>query len=287
MPRSAIAGFGALLAGLALAAMPLAAQAQEQTLNQSETTQNQIVQDAASTQAKINGLSDQTQKLLSDYLVAVQRTDQLKKYNANLQGLINNQQANIASLNNQLNHLTDVEHGIVPLMEQMIAGLKNFIQLDVPFHRDERMQTANKLEDLMTDSNVTISEKYRQIMAAYNDELDSGRTLETYRDQLTVDGKPQTVEFFRVGRIALCYQTLNQSQTGCWNQNTHQWVAKDAFRTGVSNGFSVARKQSPPSLLIIPVTPPQAAQIVRQSPAMGTESMPAQQVQTAPVPQTH
>ncbi|MGH8225123.1 MAG: DUF3450 domain-containing protein [Gammaproteobacteria bacterium] len=285
MPKSAIAGFGALLTGLALAALPLVAQAQEQTLDQSVTTQNQIVSDAASTQAKINGLSEQTQKLLGDYLIAKQQTDQLNRYNANLQGLINNQQASIASLNDQLGHLTEVEHGIVPLMEQMIAGLKNFIQLDVPFHRDARMESANKLEDLMTDANVTISEKYRQIMAAYNDELDSGRTLETYRDQLTVDGKEQTVEFFRVGRITLCYQTLNQSQTGCWNQDTHQWVAKDAFRTGVTNGFSVARKQSPPSLLILPVVPPQAAQIEQQPPPTPmTQSMPAQ---PSSAPQTH
>lgn len=278
MPRSAIAGFGVLLTGFVLTAMPFAAQAQEQTLDQSVTTQNQIVSDAASTQQRINGLSDQTQQLLSEYLVTEQQVDQLKKYNANLKGLITDQQSRITSLNNQLAHLTDVEHGIVPLMEEMIAGLKNFIQLDVPFHRNERMDVANKLEDLMTNANVAISEKYRQIMAAYNDELDAGRTIETYRGQLSVNGKPQTVEFLRIGRIALCYQTLNQSQTGCWNQDTHQWVAKDAYRIGVSNGFSIARKQSPPSLFFIPVVPPIAGQIIRQeSPPPGTQSSSAPQ----------
>lgn len=286
MPRSVIAGFGALLAGLALAAMPPAAQAQEQKLDQSVQTQNQIVSDAASTQAKINGLSDQTQKLLGQYMVTEQHVDQLKKYNANLQGLINNQQQSIASLNDQLAHLTDVEHGIVPLMEEMIAGLKSFIRLDVPFHRDSRMQEANKLEDLMTNSNVSISEKYRQIMAAYNDEIDYGRTVEDYRGQLTVNGKPQTVDFLRIGRISFCYQTLDQSQTGCWNQDTHQWVVNGAFRLGVNKGFSVARKQSPPSQFIIPVIPPKPGHIVREA-APPPMTQYQGQTSSAPAPQTH
>lgn len=280
MPRSAIAGLGALIAGIALAAVPLAARAQQQALDQSVQTQQQIVQSAAQTQAKINNLANQTQQLLQQYLTDEQQVTQLKKYNDNLQALINNQQSRITSLNKQLGEISDVEQGIVPLMEQMITGLKNFIQLDVPFQLDSREQTVQKLEDLMSNSDVQISEKYRQIMLAYTNELQSGRTIDAYRGQLTVNGKQQTVDFLRIGRVALCYQTLDQSQTGCWDQRSRQWRTTNGFRQAVSTGLQMARKQTSPTMLILPVTAPQRAQRGEAPvPAVQTVATPSQQTQ--------
>lgn len=260
MSKSAIAGLGVLLAGVALAATSLTAQAQEQTLQQSVSTQQQIVKNSAQTQKQINNLADSTQELLVKYLTTEKQVDQLKKYNDNLQGLIDNQQSSITSLQKQLGQLSDVAHGIVPLMQQMIAGLDNFIKLDVPYQLDQREQTVDKLKDLMTDSDVSISERYRQIMSAYQNELQAGRTIDAYRGQLTVNNKPQTVDFLRIGRVVLCYQTLDQSQTGCWDQRARKWQVKNGFRRGVANGLKVARKEISPSLVILPVLAPVAAQ---------------------------
>lgn len=288
MPRSAIAGLGAFVAaGIALAAAPLAAQAQQQALEQSVQTQHQIVQGAAQTQAKINNLADQTQQLLQQYLTDEQQIAQLKKYNDNLQSLINDQQSRIASLNKQMNQIGDVEQGIVPLMEEMIAGLKSFINLDVPFQLDSRNATVSKLEDLMGSSDVQISEKYRQIMGAYTDELQSGRTIDAYRGQLSVNGKSQTVDFLRIGRVVLCYQTLDQSQTGCWDQRARQWKPENGFRSGVSMGLQMARKQTSPSMLILPVPAPVAApRQAEPPPELQTVATPLQQT-GAPTQQTH
>jgi septal ring factor EnvC (AmiA/AmiB activator) len=260
MSKSAIAGLGVLLAGVALAATSLTAQAQEQTLQQSVSTQQQIVKNSAQTQKQINNLADSTQALLVKYMTTEKQIDQLKKYNDNLQGLIDNQQSSINSLQKQLGQLSDVAHGIVPLMQQMIAGLDNFIKLDVPYQLDQREQTVEKLKDLMTDSDVSISERYRQIMGAYQNELQAGRTIDAYRGQLTVNNKPQTVDFLRIGRVVLCYQTLDQSQTGCWDQRARKWQVKNGFRRDVANGLKVARKETSPSLLILPVLAPVAAQ---------------------------
>ena len=278
MPKSAIAGLAAILAGLALAAVPRAAQAQQQTLDQSVNTQQQIVKRAAQTQAKINNLADQTQQLLSEYMTTEQQLDQLKKYNDNLQSLINDQQSRITSLNKQLGQIGDVEHGIVPLMQQMIAGLKQFIQLDMPYQLDQREQTVQKLEDLMSNSDVSIAEKYRQIMSAYSNELQSGRTINAYRGQLSVNGKQQTVDFLRVGRVVLCYQTLDQSQTGCWNQRQRQWQEADGYRAAVSKGLQIARKQTSPDLVKLPVLSPKKAQRKPQAvPELQTAGTPVQQ----------
>ncbi len=287
MPRLVMTGLVAL--GLVAAALQTA-RAQEQTLDRSVDTQNRIVKHAAATQAKIDRLSAQTQKLLNEYLAAKQQTDQLQDYNANLQGLVNDQKARIASLNEQVGHVGEVEHGIVPLMNRMIAGLKDFIRLDMPFHRDERLQSAQKLQALMTNSDVTISEKYRQIMAAYQNELDYGRTLGAYRGPVTIDGKQRTVQFLRVGRISLCYQTLNESRTACWNKAKDQWIVNDGYRRNVANGLAIARKHSSPDLITLPVLAPQqplentSLPPLRVAPAMQTS--PAANTQAAPTPQT-
>lgn len=292
MPKSVIAGLAALVSSLTLAVAPLTAQAQEQTLDQSVNTQNKIVREAAATQERINSLSSQTQKMLSEYLATKQQIDQMQRYNANLQGLVSDQTARIASLKNQLGHVAEVEHGIIPLMEQMIAGLENFVKLDMPFHRQDRLASAQKLEDLMTNSDVTISEKYRQIMAAYQTELDYGKTVDAYRAQLTINGKKQSVQFLRIGRVAFCYQTLNQSQTGCWNAAKNKWIVNGDYRRHVTAGLGVARKRSTPALLILPVLAPQAPLNVPKAikktqqqfaPPMQT---PAAAPQSSPAPQT-
>ncbi len=260
MFKSAIAGLGVLLAGFALVATSLPAEAQQQTLQQSVSTQQRIVKHSAQTQKKIDNLADSTQQLLAHYLLTEQRIDQLKKYNDNLQSLIDNQRSRVTSLKRQLGQLGDVAHGIVPLMEQMITGLNHFIKLDVPYQLDSREQTVQRLRVLMTNSDVSIAERYRQIMAAYLDELQAGRTMDAYRGQLTVNNKPQTVDFLRLGRVVLCYQTLDQSQTGCWNQRIRKWQVKNNSRREVIAGLKMARKQISPTLLILPVPAPVTAQ---------------------------
>lgn len=259
MPKSVIAGIGVFCLTAAFAMSALQAKAQERALSQSVSTQKRIVAKAAATQKRINQLANQTRQMLASYMQTEQQVDQLKKYNSNLQKLISNQQQRISSLNKQMGQISGVEHGIVPLMEEMIAGLKQFIDLDVPYQLKQRRATVQKLQALMTNSDVSIAEKYRQIMNAYQNEISDGRTIDSYRAELKLDGHQQTVNFLRVGRIVLCYQTLDQSQTGCWNQRKHEWQPMNGFRSAVQSGLRIARKQVSPNLIILPVPAPESA----------------------------
>lgn len=269
MPKLAVAGIAALVAGSVLLGVPSVSRAQQQELDQSVQTQKQIVKDAAATQSTVNGIADQTQQLLQQYLLDEQQIQQLKTYNDNLQSLVNDQTKRVTSLQKQLGQIGDVSKGIIPLMEEMIAGLKNFIQLDVPFQLQARERTVQQLEDLMGSSDVTTAEKYRQIMTAYSSELDSGRTMDAYRGQLAVNGRAQTVDFLRIGRVVLCYQTLDQSQTGCWDQRTRQWHTMDGYRQQVATGLAMARKQTSPQMLVLPVPAPKPAP--EQAPTQQTQ----------------
>ena len=161
----------------------------------------------------------------------------------------------MASLQSQIDDIEIVERGIPPLMLEMIDGLERYVQLDVPFLGEERGKRVAGLRELMKRADVTNAEKYRRIAEAYQIENDYGRTIESYRGQLD-DGR--TVDFLRVGRIALVYQTLDGEETGVWEQNPGggggQWVALDgSYRTPVKNGIKIAKKQTAPDMISLPL----------------------------------
>jgi hypothetical protein len=56
-----------------------------------------------------------------------------------------------------------------------------------------------------------------------------------------------------VGRVALLYQTPDGKDTGYWDRGKKDWVADNSYTDGVKEGLKVARKQTAPDLLIVPV----------------------------------
>ena len=57
-----------------------------------------------------------------------------------------------------------------------------------------------------------------------------------------------------VGRIALVYQTLDGEETGVWDQDAKDWVElDDSYRTPIKQGLKIARKQSAPDLIELPL----------------------------------
>jgi hypothetical protein len=112
----------------------------------------------------------------------------------------------------------------------------------------------------MPRADVTISEKYRRILEAYQIELDYGRSLDTYQAKLpgTEGEGEKTVDFVRLGRVSLMYQTPDGNETGYWNQNTRQWVVDDDYKEAVLKAIKVAKKLGAPDLLEVPVPAPKA-----------------------------
>lgn len=245
-------------AGL-LAVFVLAAPAGGQTtLGQVLGEQTEVNRSAQRSQVRISQLADQTSELLGEYRVTTQQLDRIRIYNDNLQRLVEDQEEEKASITRQLEEFGDVEQGIVPLMLEMISDLRAFIELDMPFQLRERMDRVTRLEDNMVRSDLTVSEKYRQIMEAYKEEARFGRNIEAYTGSLDIDGVDTRVTFLRVGRVLLAYQTADRSRTGFWNKQTRQWEELDpSYRRPITDGIAIARKQAAPQLLTLPVPAPE------------------------------
>ena len=117
-------------------------------------------------QAVVSDLSDETQDLLGQYRLVLQQIDRLIAYNDYVERLIVDQEAQIKDIREQLDQFALIERGIVPLMLDSIDTLDKFIDLDVPFLLEERKARVARLRTIMNLSDVTVSEKYRQIMDA-------------------------------------------------------------------------------------------------------------------------
>ncbi|MFU8895591.1 MAG: DUF3450 domain-containing protein [Gammaproteobacteria bacterium] len=249
---------GAYATLVLLAVLPLGqAAAQERTLNTALSEQKSSVQDAARSQARVAQLADETTELLGEYRVVIQRLDRVRIYNQNLETLVQDQEREKEDIQQQLTSFQEVQQDIIPLMFEMIDDLEQLIELDMPFQLRERRDRVDMLREIMGQSDVTVSEKYRQIMNAYQIEADFGRTTEAYDGQLG----DRKVDFLRVGRILLAYQTPDRAETGFWNKNTREWEVANGFRNDVVEGLRIARQQAAPNLLRLPLPAPETEQV--------------------------
>ncbi len=237
-----------VLMGLFMA--PVWAEKLQQAINIDMATNNAAIK----SQKKIDKYSDQAQKALAEYRTAIRQIKTLDTYNRYLRTLINSQTEEKASLEQQLKDIETTQQGIIPLILRMLDSLEKFIQLDIPFLPEERLQRLNRLKEMINRADVTNAEKFRRIIEAYQIENDYGKTIEAYRSNLVVGDNKISVDFLRLGRVALYYQRLDGSETGSWNRETKTWdILSSDYRNAIRNGLRIARKEAAPDLLVVPV----------------------------------
>jgi len=230
-------------------------------LGDSLFVQNDSTIDSKGSQEKITDLSVETQELLGEYRLVLQQIDRLIAYNDYVERLITDQEEQIVDINRQLSDFALIERGIVPLMLESIETLDRFIDLDVPFLLEERKDRVNRLRVIMNESDITVSEKFRQIMDAYQIETSLGSDIEAYTGFLEIDGENRQVDFLRIGRTSLTYQSPDQNETGFWNKQTQQWEELPRKYTDyVKEGLRIAKKQITPDLIQLPVEAPKVMQ---------------------------
>lgn len=241
--------------------LPLWAMAQSGELDQVLDTAAERVQLAQASQQRIDQVVGQTSELETEYKQVMKQLDGLEVYNDYIQRQITSQEQELAQLAESLDQVGVVERQIMPLMIRMLDGLEQFIELDVPFLLEERQQRVARLRGLMERADVTLAEKFRRLTEAFQIENDFGRTIEVYKDTLSLDGATLEVNLLRLGRVGLYYQTTDASQTGRWDQAGGQWMSltDGTARNQVRQGIRIARKLVAPDLLLLEVPAPEVS----------------------------
>ena len=181
----------------------------------------------------------------------------MEAFNKQLDGQVKSQEQEISSVQKQLDEIETTSREVQPLIERMVESLSQFVSLDVPFLKDERMARVQRLRDLMKRADVSISEKYRQVLEAYQIELDYGTSFDSYEGVMGSGADARTVQFIRLGRVTLLYRTLDGKETGYWDAQKKAWVVDNSYAGAAEQALKVATKGGSPELLTLPVPAPQ------------------------------
>jgi len=212
-------------------------------------------------QEKIDSLFEQSQDLLYDYRAVVDEYENLKVYNDHVQSLVNDQERAIASLDRQIQTIEETKQGVVPLMYKMIDALDQFVELDIPIHKERRQARVDRLREIMTRSDVTTSEQYRQIIEAYQSEMDYGSGLIAYQGTLDFEGREIAVDYFHLGRVAFLAQSMDLRNAWIYNKESGEWEAlDDEFLSPLTTAIRMARKQTANDLVKLPIFAAESAE---------------------------
>ena len=217
-------------------------------------------QAAKKSQVKIDRLADETRDLLGDYKTVVKQVDGLKVYNGRLQRQIENQKKRVIEIDNSISQVTVIQRQMTPLVIRMIDGLEQFVELDVPFNKEERIRRIGFLRANLDRADVSVAEKFRGVLEAYNIELQYGRGMDTYRGNIDLGGSQREVDFLRIGRVALVYQTIDGDNSGVWDNSARTWVdlPPGEYDGAIRKGIRIAKKQATIDLLNMPIPAPEA-----------------------------
>ena len=219
-------------------------------------------QAATASQQTVERLDDESRQMLEEYRQLVQQLQRTTQANNDLQSKVEQQAAEISRITRELDDIEHVRSDIDPLMQKMLTTLGQLIELDTPFLAEERQTRQAALEEAFSKRSGDIAERFRQLLEAYQIEADYGRNIEAYQGQMPQqDGSRKMVDFLRLGRVALFYQTLDGRAGGVWDNQKRVWHSLEpSHMAGISQAIRIARKQLPPDLMVLPLLIPEEVQ---------------------------
>ena len=182
---------------------------------------------SAKSQSLIDSTERQTDKIVNEWKAVSKQVEGLKLYNAQKRIQIQAQLDLMDKLDEQLVQVVVMQRQIPPLAQKMLDSLESFISLDTPFRKEERQNRIDLVRSSLAKPKVTASEQVRQVLEAYNIEAEYGRKIDAYKDSIMIDGELREGNILRVGRLAMVFQTADETQTHAWDNSTRSWVELD------------------------------------------------------------
>lgn len=190
------------------------------------------------------------QDAATNYAETLADAERYGQYNAQLERLIQSQQADIAARTAEIAGLDATAASMKPLLDKMYNSLEKFVAGDLPFLVEERTARMETLRQLMADEEGSLSEKFRRLLEAYQIELEYGRTMNAYEGKLD-DGRE--VFFVHLGRVSLMYRTTDGSEVAYWDKDAGGWVIDRDYARAVEEALEMAEETIAPDLVTLPV----------------------------------
>lgn len=194
------------------------------------------------------------EKLLARYDELTETAQHLSSKRQALTEKIDNTRSRIAVKQKQLDDIEQIQSEITPLISVLINEIEQFTATDLPFLSEERDARLQRLIEIRDDPEVAVSEKYRKVMEALLVEMEYGNTIEVYQETIKTEDREMLVDIFRLGRIALFFQTLDHKSCGFYNVASATWQPLPAaYNRTIEAAMEIGAKRRPVELLTLPL----------------------------------
>lgn len=243
---------GAILATLVVG---FTAPAVAQGLDRAIATGEEATRRAEQVQQQINQLDDERSDMVGEFRTLLQRKTAAELYARQQAAAVESQEREIASLTDQLSRVDEITSQTVPMLETLIDDLDAFIDADLPFRLEERKDRISRLREYLIDPNISVTERYRQIMDAYTSEMEVGRKTDTWKETITVDDKEVTVDMVLFGRVALVYMDPTGRYAKRYDRETSSWVDLEGrYKPEIEKAIRIIQGKRTQDVMYVPAT---------------------------------
>ena len=212
-------------------------------------------------QNTVDNVSDQTDDIVQQYKVLLEENRVLRTYNSQVRDQIAQQESDIVLITTQIDGITQTRREVMPLIQDMVDSLRDFVNADIPFRKETRLDRVEALQDLMDQPDVPPSERYRLVMERFKTEAEYGQTVNAYADTEVIGGTEMKLNFVNIGRVAFMAQNIAGDRSFVWDNQAREWVELDSsFNSAVQDVILMAEKAQQPEMVIVPVFANQGAE---------------------------
>ncbi|MFO7962637.1 MAG: DUF3450 domain-containing protein [Desulfobacterales bacterium] len=194
------------------------------------------------------------EKLTARYEMLEEKLGHLQEQNEELAKEIRYREDEIASLTKRIKDAGRISKEIKPYLRVVVDRLKRIVNTGSPFLMAERTKRVEALDTMLADPELDISEKYRKTMEAVLIEAEYGNTVEVYSEKIEAAGRPMQARIFRLGRVSLFFQSLDQEYSGYYDVLEKQWRFLPAkFNEDITMAIEMASKRRPIEVVNLPL----------------------------------
>lgn len=251
-----LSGFGLSMLSVVLWGMPSPMWGADATVDKVESSVNQSIEIRQKSQKALETWEAEKQELFAEYEMLVQENQSLKQQHEYLDLERTQRQERVEALTVQVNENERMTREMLPFLEKLHIDLKTFVAEDVPFLKAERDARMERLDEVMTDFDRPLTEKYQKLMAALFVEAEYGNTIEVNRQKIHLDGKKETqlVDIFRLGRIARFALALDRQEAAMYHVLEKKWIPlPPAYLSSITAAVEMATRQRTADLISLPL----------------------------------
>lgn len=227
------------------------------SVSRPEKVQNQMA-GAITTESSAQSKSDDWNSMKGDLVNEIRELQtrlvwlqyQKKKHEVYIQGV----KDSIAELERRKLEARKLRESLEPYLEEVVAKLEAFIPTDLPFLTEERDRRLLFLKNTLNDYHLDLGEKLRRVYEALGVEATYGKMVTSSDETLLLDGAETEVTVFRLGRLAMFYQSLDGERVGFWSKANGEWEPLSReYAPVIRQALEMARRERTVQLIQLPL----------------------------------